>query len=760
VGGRAKTVPRHPFCCPPFARKYSPSPFLRRKRKRRLSLQSFVTPSPNILSIAILSVAAAWGSLIFLRDLNAPRPPRRREKPSMVLRPLQRALRRVLTYHHHRPYACPYASLSLPLARSAGTPPPSQNVDALIVGAGHNGLAAAFLLAKQGLVVRVVEASDVAGGACRTEHPFPRMPGLGQSSGAYLLGVMPPELYRLYGLAEAGVVPLRRDPHYFLPTPTPTKGSTMSSSSSSSSSRSGSGGSSTTQQARSLLFGADPAANRQQFHAFFGPQQGEAEWQADQRMQQELAQLREDLAPAWLRPPPALPSSASAEDVARTVAERYVRPQLRAAFVGLMTRPALHYVERFGSQSELMKAMMVVTDGLSGLAGGIDDASTGPNFMAHNMCRLPGAGGTWMVVQGGMGSVTRALARRAAEAGARLTTGSRVASIDFDRPSSGGSSGTSKAVVTGVTLESGECVRAKAVVVNADPFTLRRLVDGGVSSSSGSNSGSSSSNAKNTPSTTTTTTSRFSPQFNARLDALERGGFTAKVNLALRRLPTFTCLPDPSSGQHRTTAHLLPGVGDGLSREGGCRVLDALREGHSAAVRGEVDPENTAIEVYFHTTVDRSLSRRAPHGSHSAALFVQHIPYERADGQAWDGAAEKKLADDLLRACDAFAPDFSSCVADTFTLSPKGIERHFGIHRGHIHHVDNGAFFSQRFPYRVPGVDGLFSASAGTHPAGSVIGCGGHNAAGVVARALGVEPWWPTAGEEEEDDDDGTCGWE
>lgn len=40
---------------------------------------------------------------------------------------------------------------------------------------------------------------------------------------------------------------------------------------------------------------------------------------------------------------------------------------------------------------------------------------------------------------------------------------------------------------------------------------------------------------------------------------------------------------------------------------------------------------------------------------------------------------------------------------------------------------------------------GLYSASAGTHPAGSVVGAAGHNAAAVVARDMGVQPWWPTA---------------
>lgn len=45
--------------------------------------------------------------------------------------------------------------------------------------------------------VEVFEEQPVVGGACRTEYPFPKVPGLGHSTGAYLLGVMPPELVQV-----------------------------------------------------------------------------------------------------------------------------------------------------------------------------------------------------------------------------------------------------------------------------------------------------------------------------------------------------------------------------------------------------------------------------------------------------------------------------------------------------------------------------------------------------------------------------------
>jgi phytoene dehydrogenase-like protein len=201
-------------------------------------------------------------------------------------------------------------------------------------------------------------------------------------------------------------------------------------------------------------------------------------------------------------------------------------------------------------------------------------------------------------------------------------------------------------------------------------------------------------------------------ELNRRLDSLYRPGVTLKLNLALDRPPAFPGLGGRSTGG--ATVHLLPGAD---------RPIDAVRRMWDDVRVGRL-PDFPTIEWYLHTTVDPSLQDGA--GRHSSALFVQSVPHQPA-GSDWDTELDAYVAR-LLAVCEEFAPGTTASVVDTFALPPPGIAAHFGITGGHIHHVDNTVAFDARMPYAT-GVDGLYAGSAGCHPAGSVIGAAGHNAA-------------------------------
>jgi phytoene dehydrogenase-like protein len=350
-------------------------------------------------------------------------------------------------------------------------------------------------------------------------------------------------------------------------------------------------------------------------------------------------------------------------------------------FVDLVRGSAMDYLQRFGFAGETVVAMYAVTDGMPGLTGSPWSPGSGHNLLVHNMCRLPGADGTWMVVRGGMGTVTRALARAATEAGADIRLNTPVERITVE---GGGAAG--------VVTAAGEELRARAVVVSADAFRLPGLL------------------GEHTPGALTTRIAEWT----------ERSpGQTMKVNLALSGLPTFAALPE-RRGQHNTTVHLLPPpAADGS-------VLTAVRAAFDSATEGRLD-HIPPLEWYLHSELDPTL--RDSDGNHSSALFVQGVPHTPA-GSDWATEKDAYVAR-LLHFVARYAPDLPDLLVDVDALTPPEITRHFGITGGNIHHVDNAFSFTDRMPYRT-GVDGVYAGAAGCHPAGSVIGAAGHNA----ARAL------------------------
>jgi phytoene dehydrogenase-like protein len=238
-----------------------------------------------------------------------------------------------------------------------------------------------------------------------------------------------------------------------------------------------------------------------------------------------------------------------------------------------------------------------------------------------------------------------------------------------------------------VEAESGDLIRARAVVSNADPKRTIAMVD-----------------PREVPA-----------ELRERVANWRIESPVVKVNAALRQLPEFEAVSDISP--HRAMVSVTPG-------------LDAAQEAVEAARHGE--PRIGYAELYFQTAYDPGI---APPEGHVMSVFAQYAPYWLADGD-WEGR-RREIGDLVLDAIQAYAPAIRDCVEAMEVLGPPDVERRVGLTGGHIFQGDAlpDQMWDRRLDHRTP-VEGLYLCGAATHPAGSVIALNGRNAAMAVIEDL------------------------
>ena len=248
--------------------------------------------------------------------------------------------------------------------------------DAVVIGAGHNGLACAALLAKAGRSVAVFERRDLLGGAAVSETGI--WPGYTISAASYVCSLLDPWLVEELQLRERGLSYYRKDPYAFTPLA----------------------------DGRSLLLGTDRASNAAEIAAFNSHDVAgfDAYVERTDRLGRALFDSFSDDEPRFDR------------------FDAETQAMLRGSAADLVER----YVSTPVLQAEL------VNDGLIGTYLGPRDAGTGYVLAHHLAGRLLGSQGSWAYVRGGMGSVSRALADAAAAYGAEIFPDAAVERIVLD----------------------------------------------------------------------------------------------------------------------------------------------------------------------------------------------------------------------------------------------------------------------------------------------------------------------------------------
>ncbi|WP_157245747.1 phytoene desaturase family protein [Nonomuraea typhae] len=489
--------------------------------------------------------------------------------------------------------------------------------DAVIVGAGHNGLVAAAYLARAGRRVLVLERLGHVGGLAISAQAFPGVEAR-LSRYSYLVSLLPAKIVKDLGLR----IELRRR-RYASYTPVGTTGL--------------------------LVDNEDAGRTEASFREVTG---GVADYHAWRDFYGMTAKVARVLAPTLLGPLP------TAREVERLVGAR--------AWREMFAEPIGRAVDaRFGDDTV---RGVVLTDALIGTF-----ADPGRDLLANRcfLYHVIGDGtGEWNVPVGGMGAVSGALARAAAEAGADIRTGAEVIGID---PGAGE-----------VTFRDGSgehAVSGEKVLANVPPAVLDRLLG-------------------------------TAPQVPE--------GAQLKVNMVLRRLPRLKDERVDPRAAFSGTFHINEG-------------REQLARAFAQADGGEM-PEVPPAEVYCHSLTDRSILGEGEgetmtlFGLHlPARLFRKNPEKSRREALAATLRSINSVLAEPLEDCLAHTPGGDPCLE---AKTPVDLENEAGLPGGHIFHRDLAWPYADDGGWGVEtGHPRLLLCGAGARRGGGVSGIPGHNAA-------------------------------
>ncbi|MGW8271186.1 MAG: phytoene desaturase family protein [Burkholderiales bacterium] len=296
---------------------------------------------------------------------------------------------------------------------------------AIVIGAGHNGLACAAYLARAGLRVTVLERRAVVGGAAATEEFHP---GFRNSVAAYTVSLLHPSVIRELNLARHGLRVVERPLANFLPL----------------------------DDAHALRVSGDSAATQREFVKFStrDAERLPAYWAMLERVTDVLRAL-------VLETPPNV--GGGLDDLWRALtAVRRVRAldmEARRDLLDLFTKSAAELLERW-FESDPVRAVFGF-DSVVGSYASPYHPGTAYVLLHHCFGEVNGKRGAWGHALGGMGAISDAIAAEARTHGVEIETSAAVARIE-----------TRTGAACGVTLADGRTLEADIVVGNVNPKLL------------------------------------------------------------------------------------------------------------------------------------------------------------------------------------------------------------------------------------------------------------------------------------------------
>ena len=304
-----------------------------------------------------------------------------------------------------------------------------QRYDAIVIGAGHNGLTAAFYLARAGLNTLVLERRGMVGGCAVTEEiDASAAPGCRVSTASYMASMLRPEIIRDLDLARYGLRMVAAEPAVQAVTP----------------------------DGAIIPWWTDSARLRPALAAVATP----ADVQQFLALEQRLRELARHLEPLFMRAPPDI-AAGGITGLRELLATGWLLRGLRGAklaeLVGFATGSLGEYLDRWLESPHLKS--LILANSLYGKHGGPYDAGTLFGLLFH----LLGGGaeakqGFVGHVMGGMGAITQAMAAACRAQGVEIRVNAVVSTLRVR----GGQA-------TAVVLEDGAEIDARVIVSNADP---------------------------------------------------------------------------------------------------------------------------------------------------------------------------------------------------------------------------------------------------------------------------------------------------